>query len=318
MFEDDACRVTPDIELHERFARARRRAGAAARGGRAIGLHEPGAADIDVNELHQGFLRGLRARGGALQRGRGDRSRSRAMATDGRCRSATAAGFRAPLLLNAAGAWVDQVAALAGVAPLGIMPKRRSAFVFDPPPGLATRGLAVHQRPRRDLLFQAGRRPAARLVRRTPTRPIRTTCSRRNTTSRWASTSIEQATTLTIRRPTPQLGRPALVRRRRRPGRRLRHRCARVLLGGRAGRLRHPDLGRDGRGLRQPGAGPAVAVPAAGCGRDGGAAGPAFLRCPARRRARSAARPGALQQAGYNAEPAAPFGAVIPQGPPCS
>ncbi|WP_426690243.1 NAD(P)/FAD-dependent oxidoreductase [Rhodanobacter ginsengiterrae] len=101
-----------------------------------IGLHEPGAADIDVNELHQGFLRGLRARGGQLRLNVTIRAISHGAAgwqvDDGELM------FRAPLLLNAAGAWVDQVAALAGVAPIGITPKRRSAFVFDPPEQLDT------------------------------------------------------------------------------------------------------------------------------------------------------------------------------------
>ncbi|MEO8810887.1 MAG: FAD-binding oxidoreductase [Rhodanobacter sp.] len=101
-----------------------------------IGLHEPRAADIDVNELHQGFLRGLRARGGALRLNVAIRSISRVAAgwevDDGE------QGFRAPLLLDAAGAWADEVAGLAGVKPLGLTPKRRSAFVFDPPEGLAT------------------------------------------------------------------------------------------------------------------------------------------------------------------------------------
>lgn len=101
-----------------------------------IGLHEPGAADIDVNELHQGFLRGLRARGGqlrtnveigAIERGPGH------WYVD-----AGDTVYRAPLVLNAAGAWVDQVANLAGVHPLGIEPRRRSAFLFAAPEGLAT------------------------------------------------------------------------------------------------------------------------------------------------------------------------------------
>ena len=99
-----------------------------------IGLYEPGAADIDVNELHQGFLRALRARGGqvrtgvaiaAIERGQGHWYVETAEAT-----------YRAPLVLNAAGAWVDQVAALAGVAPLGIEPRRRSAFLFEGPQGM--------------------------------------------------------------------------------------------------------------------------------------------------------------------------------------
>jgi D-arginine dehydrogenase len=100
------------------------------------GLFDPNAADIDVHELHQGYLRGMRARGGQLvcdvaidaiehRAGRWELS-----APEGR--------WASPLLVNAAGAWVDQVAALAGVAPIGIQPRRRSAFLFAPPPGLAT------------------------------------------------------------------------------------------------------------------------------------------------------------------------------------
>ena len=101
-----------------------------------VGLHEPGAADIDVNELHQGFLRGLRTRGGqlrtdveitAIERGPGHWYVDVGETV-----------YRAPLVLNAAGAWVDQVARLAGVQPLGIEPRRRSAFLFEAPAGLAT------------------------------------------------------------------------------------------------------------------------------------------------------------------------------------
>jgi D-arginine dehydrogenase len=44
--------------------------------------------------------------------------------------------YQARVVINAAGAWCDEVAALADVAPIGLIPKRRSAFVFAPPPGL--------------------------------------------------------------------------------------------------------------------------------------------------------------------------------------
>ncbi|MEA1078945.1 FAD-dependent oxidoreductase, partial [Klebsiella pneumoniae] len=40
------------------------------------------------------------------------------------------------VLVNAAGAWCDAIAGLAGVRPLGLQPKRRSAFIFAPPPGI--------------------------------------------------------------------------------------------------------------------------------------------------------------------------------------
>jgi D-arginine dehydrogenase len=126
---------TRDIELHDQ-ARVLSMVPVLRPEAALIGLHEPGASDIDVNELHQGFLRGLRARGGELRLNVGIRAISRSaggwQVDDGE------QAFRAPLLLNAAGAWVDQVATMAGVTPIGITPKRRSAFVFEPPENLAT------------------------------------------------------------------------------------------------------------------------------------------------------------------------------------
>ncbi|THD07692.1 FAD-dependent oxidoreductase [Rhodanobacter lindaniclasticus] len=126
---------TRDIELHD-AARVQAAVPVLRPAFAHIGLHEPGAADIDVNELHQGFLRGLRERGGQLRLNVDIRAISRGaggwQVDDGE------RAFSAPLLLNAAGAWVDRVAALAGVAPIGIVPKRRSAFVFDPPEQLDT------------------------------------------------------------------------------------------------------------------------------------------------------------------------------------
>jgi len=126
---------TRDIELHDQ-ARVLAMVPVLRPEAARIGLHEPGASDIDVNELHQGFLRGLRARGGELRLNVGIRAISRGAGNwqvdDGE------QAFRAPLLLNAAGAWVDQVATLAGVTPIGIIPKRRSAFVFESPENLVT------------------------------------------------------------------------------------------------------------------------------------------------------------------------------------
>lgn len=98
-------------------------------------LHEADALDIDVNALHQGYLRGARQRGASLwteavlQRAVHDGSAWHLHCADGR-------QLRARTLVNAAGAWADTVAQAAGVAPLGIQPKRRSAFTFDAPPGL--------------------------------------------------------------------------------------------------------------------------------------------------------------------------------------
>jgi D-arginine dehydrogenase len=48
---------------------------------------------------------------------------------------------RAPVVVNAAGAWADGIGAMAGAAPIGLVAKRRTAIVIDGPPGLDTRAL---------------------------------------------------------------------------------------------------------------------------------------------------------------------------------
>ena len=86
---------------------------------------EPGCADIDVGGLHSAYLRRFRQRGGQI-------------ATDCRLRSAVfvsgawtvtfdnGSTHTAAILVNAAGAWADDVARTCGVRPLGIEPKRRT------------------------------------------------------------------------------------------------------------------------------------------------------------------------------------------------
>ncbi len=101
----------------------------------AAAMLDVAASDIDVHELHQGFLRGMRAHGAelecdfALARASWGAHRWTVHAHDGR-------SLQAKILVNAAGAWVDTVAAACAVAPLGIQPMRRSAFLFDPPAGV--------------------------------------------------------------------------------------------------------------------------------------------------------------------------------------
>ncbi|MGG5888904.1 NAD(P)/FAD-dependent oxidoreductase [Falsiroseomonas sp. HC035] len=92
---------------------------------------ERDAFDIDVAALHAGFLKQARAAGGVLAlRARAgriwhDKGQWHAEAQGG-------AVFRAPVLVNAAGAWGDEVAVLAGLRPLGLQPKRRTALIIDP------------------------------------------------------------------------------------------------------------------------------------------------------------------------------------------
>jgi len=92
---------------------------------------ERDAFDIDVAALHQGFLKQLRGRGGVLAlRNRAGRIWHEA----GLWHAETSKGevFSAPVLVNAAGAWGDGVAQLAGVQTIGLQPKRRTALIIDP------------------------------------------------------------------------------------------------------------------------------------------------------------------------------------------
>ncbi|MEC8281204.1 MAG: FAD-binding oxidoreductase, partial [Pseudomonadota bacterium] len=98
------------------------------------GLFEPAAMDMDVDLLHRGFLRGTARQGGQLTCRAPVHTLTR---DDGKWIAATPAGdFRAPVVVNAAGAWADHIAELAGVAAIGLIPKRRSAFTFDAPESL--------------------------------------------------------------------------------------------------------------------------------------------------------------------------------------
>jgi len=98
------------------------------------GVFEPDAMDIDTNALLHGFLRGLRARGGALRCEAELLGLTRAGAG---WRLATRQGeIAAAVVVAAGGAWCDTLGAMAGAQPLGLVPKRRTAFLVDPPPGM--------------------------------------------------------------------------------------------------------------------------------------------------------------------------------------
>ncbi len=96
-------------------------------------LLEEGTFDLDVAALHQGFLAQLRRRGGTMA------LRSRTMRIERRngaweVEVTGGARFRAPILVNAAGAWADEVATQANIRPLGLVPKRRTGVIIDPTP----------------------------------------------------------------------------------------------------------------------------------------------------------------------------------------
>jgi D-arginine dehydrogenase len=94
-------------------------------------IHDPGAADIDVHALHHGYLRGLLQHGGLVVCDAEVTSLQRD--ASGWLLSASGQQYQAPVVINAAGAWADRIAAQAGVAQIGLVPKRRSAFIFAAP-----------------------------------------------------------------------------------------------------------------------------------------------------------------------------------------
>ena len=99
------------------------------------GLAESGAADIDVNGLHQGYLHGLRKQGGTVRMNAEVTALSRA---DGvwTVQLQDGSSVQTRTVVNAAGAWADVVGQLAGAAPIGLTPCRRTAFTFPAPEGL--------------------------------------------------------------------------------------------------------------------------------------------------------------------------------------
>ena len=94
-------------------------------------MFEPASMDIDVHALHQGFLRGARLRGARVVLDAELQSIDR---RGPRWHAGTRGGcYAAKAIVNAAGAWCDEVARLAGAKPIGLVPKRRTVFTFDPP-----------------------------------------------------------------------------------------------------------------------------------------------------------------------------------------
>ncbi|MFD1710006.1 FAD-binding oxidoreductase [Ottowia sp. GY511] len=88
--------------------------------------------DMDVNALLQGFLRGARTAGAQLRVG-AEVVSARHDGAVWTVQLASGETLQARTLVNAAGAWVDELAQRAGARPIGIEPLRRSAFTFRAP-----------------------------------------------------------------------------------------------------------------------------------------------------------------------------------------
>jgi D-arginine dehydrogenase len=107
---------------------------------------------IDVNALHQGFLRGMRKRGGVsmnrqflarAQRGPPIGAGAAGAPQSWRLEFDNGDALFASTVVNATGAWGDELASRFGATPVGLTPKRRTAFTFAAPPGLDLKGLPL-------------------------------------------------------------------------------------------------------------------------------------------------------------------------------
>ena len=92
---------------------------------------DPSTLTLDVDGIHQGYIRGLKKQGSAIH----CRSEVRNPTWNGqRWSIQTAHGtFAAPVVINAAGAWADEVGAQFGAHPIGLQPKQRTVIAFAPP-----------------------------------------------------------------------------------------------------------------------------------------------------------------------------------------
>lgn len=103
-----------------------------------MAVHEADAADIDVNALLTAYLRRARRNGAQVV----PNGRVTAIRREGSCWRVETAGasWLAPVVVNAAGGWADGVAAMAGVAPLGVVAHKRTAFTFAKVPDVDSGG----------------------------------------------------------------------------------------------------------------------------------------------------------------------------------
>lgn len=101
-------------------------------------LYEGDAMDIDVHALHGGCLGGFKRHGGTLLTSH-ELVAAQQVGGEWALRFANGQNLRAKQVVNAAGAWADAVAVMMGAKPLGVQPRRRSAFCFKPPDGVDAR-----------------------------------------------------------------------------------------------------------------------------------------------------------------------------------
>lgn len=94
-------------------------------------LREQGTADMDVNALHEGYLQTVKDAGGKIITKAEVTQLTKAHS---QWHVTTARGeFKAPTIINAAGAWVDHIAHMADIDPISIQPLRRTVIMVSAP-----------------------------------------------------------------------------------------------------------------------------------------------------------------------------------------
>ncbi|MGS1017243.1 NAD(P)/FAD-dependent oxidoreductase [Allosphingosinicella humi] len=116
------------------------------------GVLDRSGLKLDADALVQSFARVVRGTGGQVLTGQRIAAIERRGA-DWLARAEKGEEWTAPVLVNAAGAWADRIAALAGVAPLGLQPMRRTIIVVDPPAGADVSGWPFVLTAARDFYF---------------------------------------------------------------------------------------------------------------------------------------------------------------------
>ena len=104
-------------------------------GGAIRGLVDRSGLKLDANAMLHAFARRVRHSGGEIVTGKRIEKVERG-AAGWTVTGESGESWSAPVLIDAAGAWADRIAALAGVRPLGLQPKRRTIIVVDPPAGM--------------------------------------------------------------------------------------------------------------------------------------------------------------------------------------
>lgn len=96
----------------------------------AAGLLERGSSDMDVNNIHMGYLRLMKQRGGKLLTN--TKAESATSTPDGWVIKTENDEFSCKWLINAAGAWAEKIGLDTGAPKIGLVPKKRTAFLFEP------------------------------------------------------------------------------------------------------------------------------------------------------------------------------------------